>query len=393
MRRGTLVGLATLVVLLGAFWLFGDRDRGEGAGAGAHARLIDSSAFDRSAVQRITIARAGVPPFSLDRQAPGQEPAWRESPGDLAADAPAVEDLLSALDLAETTRTADVSPAAAGLAPPRVTIALGGPRRSGHARARAARRRRPRGVRARRRRAGDPRGARAPQRAGRSRALGVSGSAARPAPGRGDHGDRLARPKNRQRAPIAARRRPLADRRATAGRARANDGGPPPSSRPSRHAARHPAAPARLGLANRGRGQGRLDGSPGAAGRSLRRAGRSARRARGAGQRRRSLCGVRGAGRALARPGGRVRPGSAPRRRAPRDGDPGRGRGKGRRDGGCCSPERSAAPGGSKPRRLAIPPIQKRSATGWRRSGGGGASAAGGLSGPRAPPDARWPRA
>ncbi len=128
MRRGTLAGLAALVVVLGAFWLFGDRDRGEGAGAGAHARLIDSSAFDRSAVQRITIARAGVPPFSLDRQAPGQEPAWRESPGDLAADAPAVEDLLSALDLAETTRTADVSPAAAGLAPPRVTIALGGPR-------------------------------------------------------------------------------------------------------------------------------------------------------------------------------------------------------------------------------------------------------------------------
>jgi Domain of unknown function (DUF4340) len=126
MRR--LAGLASVVVLLGAYLLFGHRDTGGGPGASVHARLIDAFVFDRAAVQTITIARAGVPPFSLVRQPPGQEPAWRESPGDLAADAPAVEDLLSAIDLAETTRTADVSAAAAGLAPPRVTIALGAPR-------------------------------------------------------------------------------------------------------------------------------------------------------------------------------------------------------------------------------------------------------------------------
>ena len=70
-------------------------------GAVRHARLVD--AFDRATVHRITISRAGAAPFSLVRQPPGKEPSWRESPGGEAADAAAVEDLLNAIDLAETT--------------------------------------------------------------------------------------------------------------------------------------------------------------------------------------------------------------------------------------------------------------------------------------------------
>src|SRR5580692_11524285 len=123
MRR--VAGLATVVVLMAAYLLLGNRHSGEVAGPGSRARLV--AAFDRAAVQRIVIARAGAPPFSLVRQPPGEEPAWRESPGDLPADAAAVEDLLSAIDLAETTRTAEIAPQAAGLVPPRLTIEISAP--------------------------------------------------------------------------------------------------------------------------------------------------------------------------------------------------------------------------------------------------------------------------
>ncbi len=121
MRR--VAGLATVVVLMAVYLLFGNRHTGRGSAA--RARLV--AAFDRAAVQRVVIARALVPPFSLVRQPPGDEPAWRESPGDLPADDAAVEDLLSAIDLAETTRTAEITPQAAGLVPPRLTIEIGGP--------------------------------------------------------------------------------------------------------------------------------------------------------------------------------------------------------------------------------------------------------------------------
>jgi hypothetical protein len=122
-------GLAAVAAVLAGYLLFGDRDPGANDGApGGHARLV--SAFDRAAVRRITITRAGAAPFSLVRQPPGQEPAWRESPGGKPADGAAVDDLLNAIDLAETARTADVGPGAAGLTPPRVALELdetGGP--------------------------------------------------------------------------------------------------------------------------------------------------------------------------------------------------------------------------------------------------------------------------
>ena len=117
--------LAAVAAVLGGYLLFGDRRPG-GGGSGGHARLID--AFDRAAVWRLTIRRAGAPPFSLIRQPPGKEPAWRESPGGEPADEAAVDDLLNALDLAETSRTAEVGAAAAGLAPPRVALELDAPR-------------------------------------------------------------------------------------------------------------------------------------------------------------------------------------------------------------------------------------------------------------------------
>jgi hypothetical protein len=121
MRR--VAGLAAVAAVLAGYLLFGDRNAGVGdGGSGVHARLVN--AFDRAAVRRITISRAGAAPFSLIRQPPNQEPAWRESPGDQPADSAAVDDLLNAIDLAETTRTADVGAAAAGLTPPRVTLEL-----------------------------------------------------------------------------------------------------------------------------------------------------------------------------------------------------------------------------------------------------------------------------
>lgn len=120
-------GLAALAAVLAGYLLFGDRPPGAGqGGSGGHARLVD--AFDRAAVGRITISRAGAAPLSLVRQPPDKEPAWRESPGGEAADSAAVEDLLNAIDLAETRRTADVGAGDAGLTPPRVSLELDEPR-------------------------------------------------------------------------------------------------------------------------------------------------------------------------------------------------------------------------------------------------------------------------
>jgi hypothetical protein len=117
--------LAAVAALLAAYLLLGDRGAEVNEAARERARLV--SDFDRTTVRRIVISRAGAAPFSLERQPPGQEPAWRESPGDKSADGAAVEDLLNALDVAETTRTADVSLAEAGLAPPKVSIEVDRP--------------------------------------------------------------------------------------------------------------------------------------------------------------------------------------------------------------------------------------------------------------------------
>lgn len=117
--------LAAVALLLAAYLLLADRGGDVNEGARERARLV--SAFDRTTVQKIVISRAGAAPFSLERQPPGHEPAWRESPGDKPADGTAVEDLLNAVDLAETTRTADVGLAQAGLSPPKVSIELDRP--------------------------------------------------------------------------------------------------------------------------------------------------------------------------------------------------------------------------------------------------------------------------
>ncbi|HVV49473.1 MAG TPA: DUF4340 domain-containing protein [Polyangia bacterium] len=117
--------LAAIAALLAAYLVFFDRAPGEHAGGG-HRRLVAD--FDRAGVQRITVARAGAAPFSLVRQPAGAASAWTEAPGDRAADGAAVDDLLGEIDLAETTRTADLTDAAAGLAPPEVTLALEGAR-------------------------------------------------------------------------------------------------------------------------------------------------------------------------------------------------------------------------------------------------------------------------
>jgi hypothetical protein len=123
MRKVALLG--AVAVLLAAYLLFADHGPDTNDGARERARLL--TALDRPAVGRISIARAGAAPFSLERQPPGHEPAWRENPGDKPADGAAVDDLLSALDVAETTRTADLGLAEAGLAPPKVSIEIDQP--------------------------------------------------------------------------------------------------------------------------------------------------------------------------------------------------------------------------------------------------------------------------
>jgi Domain of unknown function (DUF4340) len=111
--------LGAVAALLAAYLLFFDRDPRGAAPAGQGARLLP--AFDRAALSRLTVARAGEPPFALVR---GAEGAWRIEPGDQPADQASIEDLESALDQAESARIADVSPEAVGLAPPRVTLML-----------------------------------------------------------------------------------------------------------------------------------------------------------------------------------------------------------------------------------------------------------------------------
>jgi hypothetical protein len=85
--------------------------------------------FDRKSVRLITIKRRRGPTFSMRHapspKAPAPAPAWRiEIADEPPADDGAIEDLLAAADLAESDRTADVSPDAAGLRPPEVTIEI-----------------------------------------------------------------------------------------------------------------------------------------------------------------------------------------------------------------------------------------------------------------------------
>ncbi len=124
MRR--VVGLAAVAALLAVYLLFVDRgpDHPGPVGPGPRTPLLEG--FDRGSVHSLSIARAAGAPFSLERQAPGSDPAWRLLPGGWPADGPAVEGLLTALDFAEIARTADTTFAAAGLSPAAVTLTIDG---------------------------------------------------------------------------------------------------------------------------------------------------------------------------------------------------------------------------------------------------------------------------
>jgi len=109
--------LGAVAALLAAYLLFFDHDPRD-RGARAPDPLLR---FDPGSVRRVTVARAGQPPFVLLRAADG---TWRIQPDDVPADRPAVEELLNAVAQAESDRTADLSAAAAGLAPPRVALSI-----------------------------------------------------------------------------------------------------------------------------------------------------------------------------------------------------------------------------------------------------------------------------
>lgn len=109
--------LGAVAALLAAYLLFFDHDPRDRGSRGPDPLLR----FDPASAERVTVARAGQPPFALVR---GPGGAWRLQPEDVPADRAAVEDLLNAVAQAESQRTADLSAAAAGLVPPRVVLAI-----------------------------------------------------------------------------------------------------------------------------------------------------------------------------------------------------------------------------------------------------------------------------
>jgi hypothetical protein len=128
LMRGLAV-LGAVAALLAAYLLFFDRDSRNAAPDGQATRFLP--AFDRGAVKRLIIERAGEPPFTLEHDG---SRGWRIEPEGAAADQAAVDDLLGALDQAQSERTADVSPEAAGLSPPHVTVSIDDGGRSKHVR-------------------------------------------------------------------------------------------------------------------------------------------------------------------------------------------------------------------------------------------------------------------
>src|SRR6185436_3830977 len=117
MRTRTLVVLAVIAAALGAVLVIDARVRRHGADErAARARVLPP--FDRKTVQKISIRRQQGESFELVRAAsptaPAPAPTWRVE----TAWQPA------ALDLAESERSVEISPAAAGLQPPVGEIAL-----------------------------------------------------------------------------------------------------------------------------------------------------------------------------------------------------------------------------------------------------------------------------
>jgi hypothetical protein len=119
------VALAGVALLLAAyvFWIEPHRPSSDQT-RDRHRRLL--ARFDRASIRRIAVRRRGRPAFVIERQPPGSKPSFRIMPGGRTADDAAVEDLLTAIDFAETERSADVTLAAAGLAPPAVSLAFEG---------------------------------------------------------------------------------------------------------------------------------------------------------------------------------------------------------------------------------------------------------------------------
>jgi hypothetical protein len=125
LMRGV-VGLSAVAVLLAVYLLFVDRGADHPGAVAPAPRTPLLVGLDRRSVRRLSIARDGGAPFSLERQAPGADPAWRLLPGRGAADGATVEGLLAALDFAEIARTADTTFAAAGLSPAAVALTIEG---------------------------------------------------------------------------------------------------------------------------------------------------------------------------------------------------------------------------------------------------------------------------
>ncbi len=116
--------LGAIAALLAAYLLFFDRDARDSRAAAGDTRLV--AAFDPATVRRVGIVRPGEAPFALVPV----EGGWAIEPGRVSADRSTVEDLLRAIDQAESTRGAELSASAAGLMPPRVTLTIDGGGRS-----------------------------------------------------------------------------------------------------------------------------------------------------------------------------------------------------------------------------------------------------------------------
>jgi hypothetical protein len=126
MKRRGLVALAVVAAAMAAYLVIDGRRRPVVTERTA-GRTRLAPAFDRAKVRYITIRRQGGESFSLlhspSPTAPPPAPAWQvEMDGSPPADDAAVEDLLSAVDLAESDRIADVTPQAAGVDPAAVQI-------------------------------------------------------------------------------------------------------------------------------------------------------------------------------------------------------------------------------------------------------------------------------
>ena len=125
-RRG-LIALAIVAAAMAGYLVFGGRGRQGVEQSAPRVRMLPP--FDRTAVSRVVIHRSAGEGVTLvhapSPRAPAPAPAWHlQRDREPAADDAAVDDLLAALDLAESDRTADISLQAAGLAPPRAEIAI-----------------------------------------------------------------------------------------------------------------------------------------------------------------------------------------------------------------------------------------------------------------------------